>query len=311
MFQIFLFYVAINNSLAARWYVSGQWATIPETDFVNLADFVASPHSRSLSVGMVPDSSSSAFCLFFEELGSNVTALYGLKHIHEDTGTHGITFDALNSPNNPLWTWQNITRNVTSSSTASAWNAPFTTSLDSSSKGPALDAMFYSPRAVASYSSDTTPTNGVLWSVLYNGSFDLSKSSERQYKKGEELITTCNIDALPSAFLPDDRFPTQDTSAKTDLVKAITYVDKDSVENYMLCVDGTTLINVQLAGLGESKPGNTALSPFPYTRMATTTPAGSRAFYLYHRLNGSILAEEVWDSGRLAWTALNISVAIA
>ena len=132
----------------------------------------------------------------------------------------------------------------------------------------------------------------------------------RDTVNGEVLIITCNADALPSSDIPPDLFPTEDISVKTDLLKAVTYLSTNLSGNYMLWVNATTLVTVNFGPIGEGRLINEPLSSFPFGRMATTTPVGSRAFYLYHQLNGSILAEEVWDSGHLVWTSSNVSVAI-
>ena len=44
-------------------------------------------------------------------------------------------------------------------------------------------------------------------------------------------------------------------------------------------------------------------SPFPSTRLATTTPQNSTAFYLYHQINGTTLVEDVWDITPGVWTS--------
>ena len=223
---------------------------------------------------------------------------------------NGLAVDTLNSANKPLWTWQNITRNVTSASTDSAWNSPFTISLDDSIYGPVLEVLFYSPRAIGPYGSSTNPSAGVLDSVYSNNSFDLRESSHRRYSKGEILIVICNTVALPSLNTPPDLFPTEETSVKTDLLLAVTYLSTNLSGSYLLWVNATTLVTVNLGPMSQGYSIDGPLSAFPFARLATTTPVGSRAFYLYHQLSESILAEEIFDSSHFVWTSSNISIAI-
>ena len=91
---------------------------------------------------------------------------------------------------------------------------------------------------------------------------------------------------------------------------AVTYLPTNWTGNYVLWVNATTLIAVYLDNMFQRNLIDGPLSPFPYARMATTTPIGSRAFYLYHQLSESILAEEIFDSSHFVWTSSNVSIAI-
>ena len=44
-------------------------------------------------------------------------------------------------------------------------------------------------------------------------------------------------------------------------------------------------------------------SAFNFSRLASTSMAGSTYTYLYHQINGTTFAEEQWDSAEGAWTA--------
>ena len=55
---------------------------------------------------------------------------------------------------------------------------------------------------------------------------------------------------------------------------------------------------------GYSPPNNT----FPFSRLASTTPAGSTYTYLYHQINGTTFAEERWDSAEGTWTTTDYIV---
>ena len=77
--------------------------------------------------------------------------------------------------------------------------------------------------------------------------------------------------------------------------------------NYWLWVNGTSLSPI----VGSSEypfPNAQLASPFPYSRLATTSPAGSTAFYLYHQVSTNTFAEDVWDVTLSAWSSSNISI---
>ena len=83
----------------------------------------------------------------------------------------------------------------------------------------------------------------------------------------------------------------------------------DSVGNYGLWVNGTALSF--LPALYSSPISNTGTSPFPFTRLAATSFIGSTAFYLYHQINTSTFAEDVWDTTVSSWSSSYISIQTA
>ena len=49
-------------------------------------------------------------------------------------------------------------------------------------------------------------------------------------------------------------------------------------------------------------------SLFPYKRLATTTPNSSEVLYIYHQINETMFAQELYENSRNGWTSTNISV---
>jgi len=49
-------------------------------------------------------------------------------------------------------------------------------------------------------------------------------------------------------------------------------------------------------------------SPYPYTRLATTSQPNSYVFYLYHQINETTIAEDAWDESTGVWTSSKISI---
>ena len=72
---------------------------------------------------------------------------------------------------------------------------------------------------------------------------------------------------------------------------------------YALWVNGTDLSFELSTGL-KIPPS----SPFPHTRMALTNPTNSTALYLYHQINATTIAEDIWDGSDLGWASSNITI---
>jgi len=85
-----------------------------------------------------------------------------------------------------------------------------------------------------------------------------------------------------------------------DLVEVVNHLSVPMTFN--LWVNGTTLSGDPLG------PNSPHLSPFPYTRLATTTPPNSSAAYLFYQVNALILAQDIWDASTLSWYSRNITI---
>jgi len=58
------------------------------------------------------------------------------------------------------------------------------------------------------------------------------------------------------------------------------------------------------------EPRDTPLpqSPFLYARLATATPVGSPAFYLFHQLDARTFVQDVFDQRGQIWRSFYVSV---
>ena len=94
----------------------------------------------------------------------------------------------------------------------------------------------------------------------------------------------------------------------SDFVFGTVYTHQDDqIEPYGIWINGSE-INYFYSGSG-GPSGSVVDAKFPFTRLATTTPANSTSFYMYHQLDGKVLAEEMWDMVSGSWSAsLNISI---
>jgi len=74
---------------------------------------------------------------------------------------------------------------------------------------------------------------------------------------------------------------------------------------------GPDMLWVNATGLVAEFPAyDNPIAPFPYTRLAVTTPPASKAFYLYHQINASTLAEDIYDTAVSSWGSTNITISM-
>ena len=274
-------------------YVSGAWVILPET-VTNLVGFTTSPESRALSVNLLPGTNSSEFCLIFEDSNGKVMILHGLE-----------------SSTNP-WTWKNLTETLSSSHPNITLSSPFTSGVVNvtnvaidmglGSLGLALEIVFYNPSP-----NYNIPLKYPGLTLYYsNGNF--TKVILNHLSLMIVLLITCTT--IATGFISYTAIPTNFTAIeKPDFVQATKYTSGTLRGSYGLWVNGTTLSYVWIGYLEDF--GGVPISPCPYTRLATTTPNGSTAFYMYHQINVSTMAEDIWDSGRATWSSTNISIATA
>ena len=108
--------------------------------------------------------------------------------------------------------------------------------------------------------------------------------------------------------------PTSTTAAYNETVIgdvdiAQVFVNNPSSDSYTLFgfwVNGTELAAYTTKNIGLSTQPQ---SPFPYSRLAGTTGGNSSNVYLYHQINGTFLAEDMYnlDGGFFTTTYFNIS----
>ena len=85
--------------------------------------------------------------------------------------------------------------------------------------------------------------------------------------------------------------------------------DQNTMSQYNFWVNGSTLSDFGVIGQTPKYIENPPASPFPYARLAVTTTENTTAFYLYHQINESYFAEDVWDSSIDGWTSATVHIA--
>ena len=124
--------------------------------------------------------------------------------------------------------------------------------------------------------------------------------------------TATAASALPSSTLdPSQQSAAYNESLIGDVNIAQVFINNTgSASSYTLFgfwVNGTSLAAYTTKNIGLSTMPK---SPFPYSRLAGTTVGNSTDVYLYHQINGSSIAEDVYNTegGFFTTTYMNISV---
>ena len=84
-------------------------------------------------------------------------------------------------------------------------------------------------------------------------------------------------------------------------------------QTYTLGISGSTIQQISRGGGLDLYP--TALttwpiSPFPFARLATTSPTNSSVFHLYHQINDTTFAEDTYDTKGGYWSSKNLSISV-
>ena len=299
--EIVLIYINSRQHLAGATFSSGIWTNT--TKYLNISQFIAAPASRSISLNVVPNTANfSELILFFEDSNGNVTGLHG---------THSTILPSFTPIT--LWSWEDITNDIQPPSPAprvtlsSPFSAGYTyeTAINSTIPVAGIDAVFLDPYADS------------------NSSFVWLDYSNRKFQTG----IICSIDVFYLAFplvltyslgtFGYDGFGASkcchsiDTTLfkRSDLVQPVVgnLSSINDICSYYLWVNGTTLSSS--FDNDQNLLNNPPTSPFPYARLATTTPDNGEAFYLYHQINESVFAEDVWDRSLGSWSSSAINIA--
>ena len=98
-------------------------------------------------------------------------------------------------------------------------------------------------------------------------------------------------------------------SIDVPLMQASDFFIPDDGPSFTLWVKEQKLIMAAWGGdlmVPYGQPPNLPKSPFPFARFAAVNQTN---FYLYHQINSSHFAEDVWDSEALNWVlSTNISI---
>ncbi|MCJ1247113.1 hypothetical protein MMC30_004324 [Trapelia coarctata] len=174
------------------------------------------------------------------------------------------------------WTWKDITTSLRSAWYPSDLHAPF-----SCSPGP---------------NANNTPEGLGLQVVLYDAT--LQKDPVYAFYNGSFI------------YAPTYNIPNLTFSKPTDVVQPFTYAAGTTlmVFPYGFWVNGTHPSWLWAKYSDEPRETPLPTSPFPFMRLATTTPVGSAAFYLYHQIDATTFAQDVFDNQSQRWWSFNISI---
>ena len=298
---VFLFYIAENNVLASKQFISGSWTTrdnFSPTGAAN-ASFATAPNTRALAVTSIANStvSGEAFVFYVAQNGSAVALA-----IIPDVAGDGIV--ASPGPALP----------------------------DSLQGGHIL--------TLASGITGSRPQVGVLTSngtVYYNLYFTFfgnnswsepeRKYIQRQQTRALEKLTCAAVQTIlvpplpssdqvvyPTSLTLANAYPAATTAAAPipaptsttaeynetllgDINIAQVFVNNNNQNSnsytlFGFWVNGTELAAYTTKNIGLSTQPQ---SPFPYSRLAGTTVGGRSDIFLYHQINQTAMAEDMYN----------------
>ena len=119
------------------------------------------------------------------------------------------------------------------------------------------------------------------------------------------------ISGFPFPWGSIDSLDQTPSSNETALMQASDLYIPESGTSFALWIKQSELIIIAFGGSFIAPfgvPSKKPASPFPFARFAAVN---SSAFYLYHQINSTIFAEDVWDSGARNWvSSKNISISV-
>ena len=311
---IHLFYINNDNQLALSLFASGTWLSNRTTDYDvgNLGAFTAISSSRALTatpISHAPNMTSNAIdafrvCLLYESHDGGNEVLLGTQ---VDRGYSYVTEEAQLS-----WSWQDITSGLTSEGFGADLTSPFGVSHELF--GDASGALeVYGPFAPFQlYAFDQSQNNfSMLQFFPNNNTFSEGEShamDNRFTTKYPNLANDRNGLDMLLGFQPLDPAPSPNETA---IIRASDFFVPENGPSFGLWVKEGKLIMLPYGGslmVPSGGPQEAPVSPFPFTRFAAVNIT---SFFLYHQINASCFAEEIWDSEALNWvSSTNISVSV-
>ena len=73
-------------------------------------------------------------------------------------------------------------------------------------------------------------------------------------------------------------------------------------------VTARTGTNISWYSIDEKPPTINPTTPFPYPKLATTVKTKGTAFSLFHQINATTFAEDMWDSDARIWKSAYVDV---
>ena len=273
-----------NNSLACVQFIQGNWvganAALPY--FGDISRFVAAADSRHLSVSIVNETATSLDVALLFESKDGVTLLNGNITVPVSSVEHW------------SWTWTDITAELEASLTTDQdlrFGAPFT--LDNTASDQAVFIGYYQN---GSFSGQTIMT-----------SFSGTGSSPGLGKSGHQH-GSCRILLTCTASITTD-LGAGDFQGSDLLILDLASHNPNGINAPLsndFFVNGTSLAPIAREDTSLLKMPQ---SSFPYKRLAGLSTAGGNNLLVYHQVNGSAFAEEMWDQTVGGWTSNIISMA--
>ncbi|KAL9118691.1 MAG: hypothetical protein Q9187_004762 [Circinaria calcarea] len=299
----------ITQKLSMALYANGDWfdGAYKSYNIGNLNDITTTSTSRALTVIPIrymsgkTSNATDAFrvCLFYQSSNGSVSVLLG-KQV--DQG-----YSYYSGLSHLSWTWQDMTSRLSSVRPGTRFAPPFAVS-NSWTQFPGFPTNgTFQPFEIYLFDSHNY-TDFSSWQYYPdNNTFISSKSPT-----GAEVKAIIDLTKAGSGF---DILGLAADSNETALMQASDVFVPSDPRSFGLWVKETKLIMFAFGGTlmvpdnDNGVPSQKApASPFPFARFAAINDT---AFYLYHQINSSVFAEDIWDSGARNWvSSQNISISI-
>ncbi|KAM0800348.1 hypothetical protein BDR22DRAFT_972912 [Usnea florida] len=305
--QMSLYYVSESNDVSSNILMEGEDSWYPDGQFGNFSTAV---DTRSLSISsletvnnssefnLVENSTTNLALLFYENPNGKVSAL-----LHRLLNTVNMKFRMENAPRDQ---WIDITSQDSKALPNEFRNAPgfnYSNSLPNSSEFiTTFSKTLYDADPNAVYSTpflgapDYTTGSDVSVSAIFCSPLNLplNATSPSTCDSLGSAIYKIGLNGTGNFSLGVYSEPSKDyTSIRQSDIATFGLIDN------VIWINGTqpTLVPWGYHG-GPTLPSN----EFPFKRLASFNSADGLTTFLYHQMNGTTFAEEVWDDELRAWS---------
>ena len=306
---VFLFYIAQNNVLASRQFISGAWTTRDNFSPTGSANstFATAPNSRALAVTSIANStvSGEAYVFYVAQNGS-ATALSILP---DDTGDGIVASPGQALPESLQG------GNILALASGITGSTPQVGVL--TSNGTVYYDLYFSFFRNGSWSTPERESSSANENSDHSQKLAVQTLLVPPLPPSDQIVLPTSLtlaNAYPATATQAVPTPTSTTAAYNetligDVDIAQVFVNNPSSDSYTLFgfwVNGTELAAYTTKNIGLSTQPQ---SPFPYSRLAGTTVGSRSNVYLYHQINGTFLAEDMYniDGGFFTTTYFNIT----
>ena len=204
------------------------------------------------------------------------------------------------------WKWQDKSNYLYSAALPGAIGSPFTSN---TMPGTILNNTFFPPWGLSTVffnPGNSSDYGNISSTVYFNQTFGPVLSEAFASVPGNP-----DDGVISGAGEPSPPIVKRTAIEKSDILTVHTYSAQLPTPAFGIWVNGTRMEYFSVREINyDNWPTASPSSPFPYPRLASTLPVNSTAIYIYHQINATIFAEEVWDEAVGSWRSSNVSISV-